>query len=262
MVVEPFGSNPKEMKFVLRPILSEIKALYEQPRTGERFKEYLSKLQGTSQGDMQLPIVGFNPMAKEHVLGKISELEALEAEALMQKTIATFNQSLSNKSSETITVVLNLADDLKGAWTNYFTTDFDSKFKLNAFVQRRFCAPFFWTSEQYTEDKISRRTRDYLCRTMFFMEQGKPQTLADFFAQEVFVCQHGQPDSPLPTAAEVEDLKRFYEAQQKTDDYPKIFNFFYGDAAAESLAYPRFGIQGMTGFDYAQFVAAQGDEKD
>ena len=106
------------MSFRLRPILSEIKELYSKPRTPQRFKEYLAMLQGNTQDDMSLPIVGFNPMAKEHILDKIKELEALQAEELITEVLREINLTTAGKTSDTITVVLNVADDLMGVWTN------------------------------------------------------------------------------------------------------------------------------------------------
>ena len=128
------------MKFHLKPILSEIKHLYSQPVSIDRFKQYISKLQGGTKGDLALPIGGFNPMAKEHILQKISELVDLEAERIIEEIIKEFNANLDSSHPEEITVVLNIADDLKGGWTNFFSTDFDSKFKINALVNRNFCA--------------------------------------------------------------------------------------------------------------------------
>jgi len=66
--------------FRLKPILGEMKELYQGPVSPDRFKNYLSKLQGSTDQDLALPIAGFNPMAKGHVLEKIEELEALGAE--------------------------------------------------------------------------------------------------------------------------------------------------------------------------------------
>ena len=116
------------MKFELRPILSEIKGLYLKPISNNRFKEYTSKLQGNSKGDLSLPIAGFNPMAKEHIIQKIEELESLKAEMILKDVIEEFNANLEKTNSRKIKVVLNIADDLKGGWTNFYSTDFDSKF--------------------------------------------------------------------------------------------------------------------------------------
>ena len=71
------------MQFELHPILSEMKAFYSKPISFNRIKEYRSKLQGNTKDDLVLPITGYNPMAKDHILEKIKALEDLKAEAIM-----------------------------------------------------------------------------------------------------------------------------------------------------------------------------------
>ncbi len=148
------------MKFKLRPIFSEIKDFYQQPISKDRFRSYLNLLIGETDDNLALPIAGFNPMAKEHILKKIEELERFDAEGVMTEEISQVNAKIVTTGEE-IQVVLNVADDLKGAWTNFYTTDFDSKFKLHAFVSRNFCVPHFWTSEEYTKKQIEDRTKAF-----------------------------------------------------------------------------------------------------
>lgn len=242
------------MPFELQPVLDLMQDLYEQPRSGGRFQDYLANLQGNTKGDMALPIAGFNPMAKDHILQKIAALKALNAEAIMADTLSDFNSRITGNLSRAIQVVPNLADDLKGGWTNHYTTDFASKFQLNALVSRNFCTPYFWSSESYTEALIRSRTLQYASRTLYWLQHERPKTLADFVAQEVFVCQQGGHQSPL-RKEDFQEIAAFYQANQAADDYNLLFCFFYGDEAAASLAYPTFGITEQTGFAYAQLLA-------
>jgi len=243
------------MKFELVPILSIMEELYSQPISGDRFQAYLDKLQGASKGDLSLPIGGFNPMPKTHILQKIQALKNLQAESLMNQTLETLNAKIESSSSKTIQVVLNLADDLHGAWTNFYTTDFDSKFKLNALVSRNFCTPYFWTSEVYNEAMLINRTLAYAYRTIYWLKHQKLKTLKDYLAQEVFV--HQQMDSPSLDMAEEDflSLEQFYKEHNQEEDYSILFNFFYGDEASSSLHYPTYGIKVINGFQYAQQLA-------
>lgn len=241
------------MKFKLQPILSEIKQLYSKPPSTDRFKEYLSKLQGDTKGDLSLPISGFNPMAKDHILEKIDELEQLNAETIMEATIEQFNASLDQSDDEYL-VVLNLADDLKGGWTNHYSTDFDSKFKLNAFVNRKFCVPYFWTSESYTKEIIRLRTLEYLKRTVFRVNNPRPKTLKEHFQQEVYSLSVVDSSHFQFEKNDFEKIEQFYLENQNSEAYDKIFNFFYGDAASESLGYKKYGILKPLGNDYARFI--------
>jgi hypothetical protein len=246
------------MTFSLYPILQEIKEFYQNPISGERFVEYLKKLQGGSKGDMKLPIGGFNPMAKPHLLEKIADLEEINAEALMIDSLNEVNKSISKDVKEEITVVLNLADDLLGGWTNRYTTDFDSKFKINALVNRSFCTPYFWTSEHYNAKEVKDRTREYAFRTIYWKQNGRLRTLEDHFLQEVFVAKNSTRKWGAEIGGELVDLLLWLEEHRNSDDYSLIFNFFYGDEACQSLGYPTFGVGELTGFDVARHFSEKG----
>ena len=231
-----------------------MKEFYLKPISEERFAEYLSKLQGDTKGDMILPISGYNPMAKNHVLQKIHELEELQAESIILEVIEEVNRGAVS-DAETYKVVLNLADDFKGAWTNKHTTDYESKFKINALVSRKFCAPYFWTTEQYTRDLVFRRTKEYLSRTRYRQGKGRLVSLEDHFLQEVFVGEQGGDDFNKVNQQDFLKIATFYKEHKKSEDYDLIFNFFYGDDASASLAFRQFGIRNITGFEYAKLFA-------
>ena len=123
------------MTFELLPIIDKMLELYQKSRNFDRFQDYLNLLQGETKGDLAIPISGFNPMAKEHVLDKLMELKDLCAEQIIAETILELNKTIIKEgSSDIFKISLTLADDLKGAWTNRFTTDYDSKFKLHYFM--------------------------------------------------------------------------------------------------------------------------------
>lgn len=243
------------MPFELLPVLDTMLDLYRKPRSRERFQDYLATLQGDKKGDMALPISGFNPMAKEHVLHKLEELKALDAEQLMQIALVDVNATTATRlPAAPIRVVLNLADDLHGGWTNRYTTDYDSKFKLSAFVNRNFCAPYFWTSETVTPDLIRLRTREYAFRTVYWLTHARPQTLKEYVAQEAFVAKNtGAANSRHASA---QKLREFYDTHQQDDRFNVIFNFLYGDDACISLGFPTFGNpENISGFDFAASLA-------
>jgi hypothetical protein len=239
------------VNFELVPILDTMLDFYQKPRDFDRFQAYLSLLQGDTKGDLARPIGGFNPMAKAHVLDKLNELKALDAEKIMSKILADL--SSNKKNAPVFKVSLTLADDWKGGWTNHYTADFDSKFKLNALIQRQFCTPVFWTSDDYTEGAIHDCTMEYALRTIYwFNQKTKPQTLKDHFEQELFVAKNGNYTRPKPVC-DTTALRQFYKTHADSDDYALIFNFFYGDEASESLGFKTFGTnEAMAGFKLAQ----------
>lgn len=244
------------MKFELVPILTTMKELYEEPASMDRFKNYLNKLQGPIKGDLQLPIGGYNPMAKDHILNKIQELENLGAEAITIECLEELSGNFKSLDHPTIRVVLNLADDFKGGWTNKFTTDYDSKFKINALINRNFCTPYFFSSENYSENMIRERTKSYALRSIFWIQNGKPQTLSDLLQQEVFV--HSNTDiNSIEISENIESRLNHFERHKNSEEYTILFNFFYGDEISKSLGYPSHGYREFEGFKIAKYLAKQ-----
>lgn len=112
------------MTFELLPVIDMMLELYASPRDISRFKEYLSLLQGDTRGNLALPLGGFNPMGKEHVVAKLQELKALNAESVIQQTLSTLNTQLAAiHKDRKIKVALNLSDDIAGGWTNRYTSE-------------------------------------------------------------------------------------------------------------------------------------------
>ncbi len=243
------------MKFHLMPIIEQMLALYKKPRAPERFHEYLSMLQGNTAADLLLPIAGFNPMAKEHALEKLQELKSLGAESLITEILGTINDTAAEDGT-VINVALNLADDLKGGWTNRYATDFDSKFKINGLVTRNFCVPYFWTSEDFDAEKIRTRAQEYVYRTIFWKKHGRLETLKDHLEQEVFVAKHVRPKSGTGLE-ETEELSVYFDKHQMDDNYSRIFNFFYGDKISATLGYPLFDTRENAGFEFAKWLAGK-----
>jgi hypothetical protein len=238
------------MAFELVKTLEEMYKLYQQPASFDRFNAYLRLLAGPSNNDMQAAIGWYNPMAKPHILDKLRELMALDAEAVAAAALKTIPVAPNFK------VFLNVADDLHGGWTNRFTTDYDSKFKLNALMARSFCTPVFWTSESYSAELISARTQQYALRMLYWKDHPKPQTLGEHIDQEVFVGKHAQASHTAhPNDAAMDVAHGFFKAHQHSTDYNLIFAFLYGDEAAASLDFKTYGIPNPnTGFNYAYLL--------
>jgi hypothetical protein len=243
------------MEFTVLPLVDTMIDLYEKPRTVERFQEYIKMLQGETKGDLAFPISGFNPMAKEHVLDQLKELKKIGAEQIMEDALADLNIRFRNHfPNRRFKVALNISDDLKGGWTNRYTSDYDSKFKMNGLISRDFCTPVFWTSEKIIPAEIKKRTLEYAFRAIHWLTNPKPFTLKEHVLQENFVYQQllyrKEEEKKCPS-----QLYDFYLQHEYSSDYTLIFNFFYGDKASLSLGFPTYGINsGITGFDYAGYL--------
>jgi hypothetical protein len=239
------------MGFELLPILDQMSELYAKPISVARFHDYLHLLTGGRKDDLAVPIGGYNPMAKAHVPAKLNELRGLKAEQVAARALGQLNDQLPLPAGCTIKVVLSLADDLMGGWTNFYTTDYDSKFKTAPLLRRNFCTPTFWTSELFSEEKIAQRVLAYCVRSAYQLQHSQPITLAQHVAQEKFVAQWADEASWSPP-----NLLHYYQQYLDSDGYHLIFNFFYGDEASASLEMPTFGISGTRpGFGFASQLA-------
>jgi hypothetical protein len=245
------------MKFQLVPVIDRMLELYSIPIGMERFNAYIRLLEGDKKGDLSLPIVNYNPMAKPHVSEKLKELRELNAEEIISKTLEKINTEF--KDDFPISVVLNLADDLMGGWTNRYTTDYDSRFRIQAYVKRNFCAPLFWSSENYSAKLVEERTTEACRRMIYRMQHEQPVTLKEHVLQENFALANSSHEKISDPGV----LKKWYEENKTSENFIAIFNFLYGDEAAEKMGYSPVGIkESFAGFHFAAgFPAEQEQEK-
>jgi hypothetical protein len=244
------------MTLELLPTINIMLNLYQLPRTPERFEAYLKLLQSNTKGDLLLPISGYNPMAKEPLIAKLTELKQLEAEKIMGNTLEELNKTLSKElPHQNFKVALNLCDDVAGGWTNRFTTDYDSKFNLNGLLHRNFCTPLFWASELYTAAIIKERTMEYVYRTLYRQNHSNPTSLAEHIAQEIVVYNKMNIAYTMPQT-DFDLLNNFYQNNKENAEYATIVNFFYGSTATASLGFSNFEIgTTLTGVDYCKVMA-------
>ncbi len=177
------------MQFRLIPILNQIEQLYQAPKNRARFEEYLYLLQGNSKEDLILPIAGYNPMAGKKALHKLKALQDVQAENIAQDCIDRINEEVKDLAAIEFKLVLNLVDDVGGAWSNFYVTDYKNKFEADALTKRRFCTPLFWTSENYTTNLILKRIEAAIFRTIYNFKYGKLTSLQSLLEQEIYVQQ-------------------------------------------------------------------------
>ena len=243
------------MIFEILPTVEIMLNLYKMPRSSLRFDSYLRALQGGTKGDLIMPIMNFNPMGREHVAQKLSELNDLCTSDLLEEIFTSLEKMIIGFDDLTIKVGINLSDDLMGGWTNRFTSDYDSKFRINALVQRQFCAPIFWTSEEISSALVKKRVTEYVLRYIYWLDNSKPSTLEQHLDQEIYVAGRMVNEEKIDDSS-FGELEEFYLRHVDEDNYQLIFNFFYGDAASESLGFGSYGnTSEQNGFDYAKYVA-------
>jgi hypothetical protein len=240
------------MPFAMLPVLAAMQKLYALPRTPVRFQAYLRLLQGNTTADLAVPVQHFNPMAKEALVARLAELQALGAEALAAAVLPGLNAT-APPGEPLVQVALNLADDAHGGWTNRYTTDFANKFDLGAPLKRGFCTPILWASEAFSAALVRRRTMAQAWRCRYRLAHPRPHTLAEYLAQEVEVARQLGPLA-LPAPAGLQAAQAAYAAHAAATDMPTLLAFFYGDEAARQLGHPPLGGLGP-GAGYALALA-------
>ncbi len=213
---------------------------YHLPRSSSRFNEYLNILIGRS-GDMKMPIPHFNPMAKEHIINKLSHLKALHIEEIASTVIEKVNSQIKSNSKQIMKVSIALADDVHGGWTNLYATDYSAKFDFNGYHVRNFCTVVLYASQTYTKEKLERIIEEYCHRS--YRWSTPPVTLEDHIKQEIDIAQKCMYHSWYLPLRNVAHLSEFYQENRKSENPSLIFNFFYGDKGSRSLGYQLYGIQ-------------------
>lgn len=244
------------MKFQVIPVIDVMLDLYQKPLTPARFRDYLKLLEGDTKGDLALPLGGFNPMAKEHTAEKLKELKALGAEDIAAEVCQDLTKMGSlPQSYQAIGIAVTLSDDLRGGWTNRYTSHYDSKFKINSLLSRNFCTPIFWTGEDFSTALIRQRIVEYAWCVVYRQSHEAPQTMQEHIAQETFAAKMAPAPVHLPEETKAA-AQKLYERYAHSDDYHCIFNFLYGSNACRSLGFPvRFELEDFAGFRYAALSA-------
>ena len=232
------------------PLLSLQRDLYRLPRSPERFQQYLRTLIDADSGDIALPLSVMNPMAKEHVSAFLDQLITLDADAIA--ATATTNIAVHlNSDSGTYQVTLVVGDDLKGGWTNRYTSDFDYRFRQKPHYQRGWIPVILWVSEEYARDRICAEVQMAIFRAAYIQQQGYGETLEDLIAQEAHVIAKAGVTWPQLDADDLDYTRAVLMDYQNRTDMPSLIAALYGDRAAHQLGYPPLGLSPDAGLALA-----------
>ncbi|NER78056.1 MAG: hypothetical protein F6K42_00460 [Leptolyngbya sp. SIO1D8] len=232
------------------PLLSLQRDLYRLPPSPERFQNYLSTLIDTDSGDMSLPLSAMNPMAKAHVPAFLEQLIALDADEIAAAaTTAAAVHLLSDPGDYQVTLVVS--DDLKGGWTNRYTSDFDYRFRQKSYYQRGWIPVILWVSETYPRDLIHAEVQMAIFRAAYVQQQGYGKTLHDLIAQEADVMGKAGVTTPQLGTDDLEYTHAVLTNYQNSTDMPTLIAALYGDRAARQLGYPPLGLSPDAGLSLA-----------
>ena len=233
------------------PLLSLQRKLYRLPRSPQRFQQYLQALVDEDSGDMALPLSAMNPMAQDHVPAYLDQLLAEDADAIANAATTAAAACLAATLAGDYRVALVVGDDLKGGWTNRYTSDFDSRFRQRTHYRRGWIPVILWVSEPYDRDRLRGEVQLAIFRAAHVQRHGEGHTLGQLIAQE---AQAMAPAGVTPPALPREDLaytQAVLADYQTHTDMPTLMAALYGDCAAHALGYPPLGLSPYAGLALA-----------
>ncbi len=241
----------------LVPFLAQLRNLYSQPRGFSRFQEYLEILRNEA-GEMELPISNVNPMAKPHVLERVGQLLALDGEAV---ALAAAHEGAARLGDvvDALRLIVIVADDAAGGWTNRAFAEFGHRYESKHQVQRGWIVVMLWSSEEPTADGVRTETLATLYRTVDERKHGAVCKLREVMEREGRTMRFAghtrrYDDTTLRAIrATIEPLLDSHAA-------PIVMAALYGDAIAASLGYPPLGVPDRGGYELALANALESEK--
>jgi len=231
------------------PLLRVARDLYNVPRGGERFQEYLRLMTG-GPDDAIVPLVALNPMGREHVAAALDALLALDADGIAAQAVEEAGRRLAPLSVD-LRVGLSLADDVAGGWTHRSLNDARHRFALAAALKRRWAVALFWASETPTVQRVRAETLASIYRAVYAMRHGEPKTLGQMMAQEGLAARFAGLQVPAPSSGERARMLAIVDPRRVQTETPVTFACLYGDEAAREVGYPALGLPAGAGFALA-----------
>jgi hypothetical protein len=223
---------------------------YRQPRGFERFRTYLATMSNPETGDLKLPLVAMNPMAKDHLLPFLANLLALDADSVAAEAAEAAAAQIATHAG-TFQVTTVVSDDAQGGWTHRFSNDFAHRCGEQALYKRGWITAVLWTGSSYTVDLIRQEVLASIYRWAYLHQHGTATTLADLLTQEGFVMRRAGATEPILEHDDLEYTREVLAAYLHCNDQPTLIAALYGDGAARELGYPPLGLSAHAGLAVA-----------
>ncbi|CAN5565376.1 hypothetical protein BH10CHL1_BH10CHL1_07360 [soil metagenome] len=238
------------MKLNYVPLLQVQRDLYQMPRGFERFREYLRTMIDDQTGDLKLPLVGMNPMGKEHLPIFLDRLLALDADSEATRVTAEAQAALSDIPGE-FRVTTVVSDDLMGGWTNRYANEFGYRFGGKAFYKRGWITALLWTSESYTLEQVGEEVRTCIYRLAYIQQHGYARTLNEMLSQEGYAMAMAGAITPTLDDDDLAYTRQVLTSYLDQTGEPTLIAALFGDEAARALGYTPLGLSPRAGFALA-----------
>lgn len=242
------------MKLDYVPLLQVQRDLYQLPRGFERFREYLTTMIDPATGDLKLPLVGMNPMGKEHLPIFLDGLLAIDADGEAARATAEAAATLTDLPGE-FRVTSVVSDDLMGGWTNRYASEFRYRFDGKAFYKRGWIAALLWTSETYLLERVTEEVLTCIYRCAHIQTHGYAHTLDEMLAQEGYAMHMAGATTPTLDDEDLAYTQMVLAPYLKETGEPTLIAALFGDPGARELGYMPLGLSPRAGFALALYRA-------
>jgi hypothetical protein len=238
-----------ELEFV--PLLQLQRDLYSMPRDMERFRAYIRTMVDPDTEDLKLPPLGaINPMAREHVPALLDQYLEFDAEGIADAAVASVRGELRDEPGQ-FKVGLAIADDLRGGWTNRYTTEFTHRFEQKAVHDRGWIVGLLWSSEPASQKTVREEILCSIHRTSYVQRHGRATSLRSMLAQEGAVMTKAGCTEPELDADDLAYTREIIEPLLDATDRATIMACLFGDEVANMLGYRPQGLSRRAGFALA-----------
>ena len=244
------------MEAELIPLLRVQRELLEEPRGFGRFRSYLRTMRA-DDGELSLPLAGFNPMSKSHVADVLDRLITMEAEAVAAKAIAESARRLGSvEGLPKLRLGLVVADDAQGGWTNRVLFEAKERFENRYYLRQGLLAVTLWSSDEPAAERVRVETAAAVYRAAWLARYGLPETLGQMMRQEGMVARFAEDETETPRA----EVRKVMDGHLESRHYPVQVACLYGDEAAMGLGYDGVGMTDRGGLWFAASREFLGDE--
>jgi hypothetical protein len=234
-------------------LLQKERELYHLPRGYDRFKAYLHLTLDVEKARVKLPLLGMNPMAREHVGAFIDKLLAFDADRVGEQAMHEAARHVRDVPGS-FRVALVVYDDVKGGWTNRYSDEY---------ALRR-CAPappgqsyldwlgcVLWVSEPPTPAMVREEVLTTIYRAGYVLRHGSPQTLRALMTQEGEVMALAGCVQPALDNEDLEYTRWVIEPLLDATDMRTAVECLFGDAAGKTLGFTPHGLSPRAGLAVA-----------
>jgi hypothetical protein len=238
------------MKLEFVRLLQVQRDLYALPRGMERFHAYIQTMTDAESGDLVLPLVAMNPMGKDHVPALLTQYLEVDADGSAERAVARIATAYEEIAGS-FKVGLVLADDLKGGWTNRYTSEFSYRFETRPIHRRGWLLGILWTSETADPATAAAQAAMAVHRAAYIERHGYAQTLGQMLAQEGFASARAGVTTPELDEDDLAYTRGVVTPLVGATDRPTLIAGLFGDEAARELGYQPLGLSARAGLALA-----------